>query len=90
MNKLNLQDQVCSYKLAKRLKDLGVTQESLFHWITYTKCYESPKAFYFKVLTDLSIMMATQYCPDTPRSLCLSWQRYYQNIFIHMIVCVNY
>jgi hypothetical protein len=29
---MNLEDQVCSLELAKRLKELGVPQESLFYW----------------------------------------------------------
>ena len=31
-NILKLKDQVCSFELAKRLKDLGVEQKSLFFW----------------------------------------------------------
>ena len=29
---MNLESQVCSLELAKRLKELGATQESLFYW----------------------------------------------------------
>lgn len=29
---MNLEDQVCSLELAKKLKELGVKQESLFYW----------------------------------------------------------
>lgn len=29
---MNIEDQVCSLELSKRLKELGVRQESLFYW----------------------------------------------------------
>jgi hypothetical protein len=29
---MNIEDQVCSFELAKRLKELGVKQESFFYW----------------------------------------------------------
>lgn len=31
---MKLKDQVCSLELAKKLKELGVKQESLFYWAT--------------------------------------------------------
>ncbi len=36
---MNLEQQVCSLGLAKRLRELGVKQESLFYWET---SYETP------------------------------------------------
>ena len=33
---MNLKNQVCSLKLAKKLKELGVKQESLWWWVDYT------------------------------------------------------
>lgn len=32
---MNLESQVCSLELAKRLKELGVKQDSLFYWGSY-------------------------------------------------------
>src|SRR5205085_890168 len=32
-HKMKLEDQVCSLELAKKLKDLGVNQESAFYWV---------------------------------------------------------
>lgn len=34
---MNLEDQVCSFEVAKKLRDLGVKQESVFYYVeTYT------------------------------------------------------
>lgn len=30
---MKLEDQVCSLELAKQLKELGIRQESVFHWV---------------------------------------------------------
>lgn len=32
---MKLEQQVCSLELAKKLKELGVKQESLFYWLEY-------------------------------------------------------
>lgn len=37
---MKLQDQVCSLELAKRLKELGVKQDSLFYWRTFWNRYK--------------------------------------------------
>lgn len=37
--KMKIEDQVCSLELAKKLKDLGVKQESLFWWEEYPSIY---------------------------------------------------
>ena len=37
---MKLEDQVCALCLAKRLKELGVEQESLYHWIDNRDCEE--------------------------------------------------
>ena len=33
---MKLEDQVCSLELAKKLKELGVKQDSLFYWNLYS------------------------------------------------------
>lgn len=42
---MKLEDQVVSLPLAKRLKELGVKQEAMFHWLE--RAYE-PKPFLYK------------------------------------------
>jgi len=36
---MKLENQVCSLELAKKLKELGVKQESLFYWFVYKNKY---------------------------------------------------
>lgn len=36
---MKLENQVCSLKLAKKLKELGVKQDSLFYWVIYSGSY---------------------------------------------------
>lgn len=35
---MKIEDQVCSLELSKRLKELGVKQESLIHWLNIQHC----------------------------------------------------
>jgi len=39
---MKLKDQVCSLELAKKLKKLGVEQESLFNWVNEKLTFEQP------------------------------------------------
>lgn len=36
-SKMNLQEIVCSLELAQKLKEIGIKQESLFHWVEFEK-----------------------------------------------------
>lgn len=45
---MDIKDQVCSLELAKRLKELGVQQESLFYWHGYSEEYKSASIAYTK------------------------------------------
>ncbi len=36
---MNIEKQVCSLEHAKRLKELGVPQDSLFYWVQITQSY---------------------------------------------------
>lgn len=38
---MNLEQQVCSIELAKRLKELGIKQESLFYWLDDRDCEDN-------------------------------------------------
>ena len=44
---MKLEQQVCSLELAKKLKELGVKQESLFHW--YLKPYDNGLDEYWEI-----------------------------------------
>ena len=50
---MELIDQVCSFELAKRLKKLGIKQESLFYWIKEVDPYiwYNPKNFNYPMTT---------------------------------------
>jgi len=37
---MNLEDMVCDLELAKKLKELGVKQESLYYWVDSTNTHE--------------------------------------------------
>lgn len=41
---MDLKEQVCNLKLSKKLKELGVIQESLFHWVNHDTVYSSMSA----------------------------------------------
>jgi len=44
---VNLENQVCSLELSKRLKELGIKQESLFYWIEDYELYsDEPQLLY--------------------------------------------
>ena len=46
---MDLKKQVCSLELAKKLKELGVPQESLFKWVgTYNENYVADPTFWQK------------------------------------------
>ncbi len=49
---MKLENQVCSLELAKKLKELGVNQESLFYW---------ERQYLPQVTTDWRIMLGHQY-----------------------------
>lgn len=42
---MKLEDQVCSLELAKRLKEFGVKQESIFHWMDDGYGHINPKNY---------------------------------------------
>lgn len=51
---MKLEDQVCSLHLSKKLKDLGIKQESLFWWYSFSELpwelrYENEVALHNKV-----------------------------------------
>lgn len=62
---MNLSDQLCSLELAKKLKELGVKQESLFYW----GAYENP----------LSGIVSEETCPSDRWFIFDSVDRVYKN-----------
>jgi len=44
---VELEDQVCSFELAKRLKELGVKQDAYFTWCSSSKGYHLLAPFQF-------------------------------------------
>jgi hypothetical protein len=50
--KMKLDDQVCSIELAKRLKELGVPQESIFYWEYYNEQCYAVKYFPYCIVPD--------------------------------------
>lgn len=49
IRRMELQKQVCSLELAKKLKELGVKQESLFYWVKENRLvYKTQTGFYLE------------------------------------------
>jgi hypothetical protein len=81
---MRLQEQVCSLELAKRLKELGVKQESLWAWWVATDMDDTPalnrhpdkdcptcghpKAPYFEWISAFTVTEFGQMLPKTIRS----------------------
>ncbi len=75
---MNLQDQVTSLELSKRLKELGVKQNSLFHWfsnkrdnvqcwdIMYSTYDDIPDRYSAFTSSELGEMIPAILQPDTP------------------------
>ncbi len=75
---MNLQDQVTSLELSKRLKELGVKQDSLFHWfssqrkniqcwgVMYSTYDDIPDRYSAFTSSELGEMIPTILQPDTP------------------------
>lgn len=57
---MKLEDQVCTFRQAKRLKELGINQKSLFYWkeneIQTNICYKS-----FKETTERILLSCNKY-----------------------------
>jgi hypothetical protein len=51
---MKLEQQVCSLELARKLKELGVKQESLFYWFTSIKGQDTLLCFEAKLPTEYS------------------------------------
>lgn len=68
---MNLEDQVCSLELAKRLKELGVNSSSLFYWVSKkvtlsgkdVRCFSIEYIHWFDDLADSDSLNNYEYYP---------------------------
>lgn len=52
---MKLEDQICSLELSKKLKELGVKQESLFFWVTRDEKFNAGLPTYPEIVYEKSL-----------------------------------